>query len=269
MKKILLVGDMVGVGKIALSSMIPILSNMQHSVSNLPTALVSNTFDYQMVEMIDLTSYMESSVEVWRKLGFEFDVILTGFILDKRQVEIVEDILAYHQVRPVVYSDPIMGDDGELYYGLDESLIDAMLELIKLSDVVFPNVTEACLMLGEEYPEVMTEEQVVGWIEGLKGLTSGSIALTSVELNGEHFVYGYDRGEDRLFRVPFTVVPFKFAGTGDIFASLLTGKMMQGKSLEEAVIYTTQTISGILKRESIQETSVRDVQIERYLKELG
>ena len=42
MNNILLINDMAGYGKVALSAMIPIMSNMKFQVYNLPTALVSN-----------------------------------------------------------------------------------------------------------------------------------------------------------------------------------------------------------------------------------
>ncbi len=44
--KVLLVSDFVGVGKVALSTMIPILNTMEANVSYLPTAVISNNFDY-------------------------------------------------------------------------------------------------------------------------------------------------------------------------------------------------------------------------------
>ena len=45
-KKLLLINDMAGYGKVALSAMIPVLSHMKYEVFNLPTAIVSNTLDY-------------------------------------------------------------------------------------------------------------------------------------------------------------------------------------------------------------------------------
>ena len=45
-KQVLLINDMAGYGKVALSAMIPVLSHMKVNVHNLPTALVSNTLDY-------------------------------------------------------------------------------------------------------------------------------------------------------------------------------------------------------------------------------
>lgn len=45
-KQVLLINDLAGYGKVALSAMIPVLSHMGYNLYNLPTALVSNTLDY-------------------------------------------------------------------------------------------------------------------------------------------------------------------------------------------------------------------------------
>lgn len=45
-RQVLLINDLAGYGKVALSAIIPVLSHMGHHIYNLPTALVSNTLDY-------------------------------------------------------------------------------------------------------------------------------------------------------------------------------------------------------------------------------
>ena len=60
MKKICCVNDMPGVGKIALSAMIPILSARGIDVASLPTALVSNTLDFGKFDILDTTEYMKT-----------------------------------------------------------------------------------------------------------------------------------------------------------------------------------------------------------------
>ena len=40
-KKLLLINDIAGYGKVALSAMIPVLSHMKYETYNLPTAVVS------------------------------------------------------------------------------------------------------------------------------------------------------------------------------------------------------------------------------------
>ena len=84
-KNILMIGDVPGYGKMGLAGMLPILSNMGHSVYNLPTALVSNNFDYGKFSVLDTTEYMRETIQVWRTLGFQFDCITTGFLASADQ----------------------------------------------------------------------------------------------------------------------------------------------------------------------------------------
>ena len=58
-KQILLINDLAGYGKVALSAMIPVLSHMGHQIYNLPTALVSNTLDYGKFDILETTDYMK------------------------------------------------------------------------------------------------------------------------------------------------------------------------------------------------------------------
>ena len=83
MNNILLINDMAGYGKVALSAMIPIMSNMKFQVYNLPTALVSNTLDYGKFDILETTGYMKNSMRVWDELGFAFDTIATGFLVSE------------------------------------------------------------------------------------------------------------------------------------------------------------------------------------------
>ena len=113
MKSILLINDMAGYGKVALSSMIPILSSMKFQVYNLPTALVSNTLDYGKFDILETTDYMKNSMRIWDELGFKFDMISTGFLVSEEQTKLVSE---YCQKKKedgtFIFVDPIMGDDG-------------------------------------------------------------------------------------------------------------------------------------------------------------
>ena len=82
-KKLLLINDLAGYGKVALSAMIPVLSHMKYETYNLPTAIVSNTLDYGKFDILDTTEYMKITLSVWEELGFRFDAISTGFIVSK------------------------------------------------------------------------------------------------------------------------------------------------------------------------------------------
>ena len=51
-KNVLLVCDMPGYGKVATAVMMPILSYMGHPTYNIPTMLISNTFEYGRFEQL-------------------------------------------------------------------------------------------------------------------------------------------------------------------------------------------------------------------------
>ena len=148
-KNILIIGDMPGYGKMGLAGMLPILSNMGHSVYNLPTALVSNNFDYGKFSVLDTTAYMEETIRVWQTLGFQFDCITTGFLASAAQVDLLRDFIDSQRKEDfLVITDPIMGDEGKLYNGVTEETVEDMRRLIGVADVIVPNLTEAEFLTG-------------------------------------------------------------------------------------------------------------------------
>ena len=150
MKCILLINDMAGYGKVALSSMIPILSSMKFQVYNLPTALVSNTLDYGKFDILETTEYMKNSMRIWDELGFKFDMISTGFLVSEEQTKLVSE---YCQKKKedgtFIFVDPIMGDDGHLYNGVTEKTATYMRQMCKVADMIVPNYTEAAFLAGK------------------------------------------------------------------------------------------------------------------------
>ena len=109
-EKVLLINDLAGYGKVALSAMIPVLSHMQYDVCSLPTALVSNTLDYGKFEILETTGYMKNTLAVWEQLGFGFDAVSTGFILSAAQTELVLQFCREQKKKGArIFTDPIMG----------------------------------------------------------------------------------------------------------------------------------------------------------------
>lgn len=120
----LLINDLAGYGKLALSAMIPMLSYMGHQVYNLPTALVSNTLDYGKFDILETTDYMRNTIKIWDELGFSFDAVATGFVVSEEQAEIIGDFCRKKAKKgTLIFVDPIMGDEGKLYNGVSEQTV--------------------------------------------------------------------------------------------------------------------------------------------------
>ncbi len=266
-KKLLLVNDLPGVGKVALGAMIPILSYLGFSVHNLPTAIVSNTLDYGDFHILDTTDYMKETIEVWTRLGFSFDAVATGFITTSEEIKLVEKLIASYAKKPYVMVDPIMGDHGTLYNGIDESRIALMRTLVGQSDLSLPNLTEANFLTRGEGDDYVTRTVMEEIRTGMKKLGAKSYLVTSVHLReGGHYMFGYDHVTDEYFEIPYEKLPYNFPGTGDVFSAILLAAILRGDSLKTAAKRAHHFIAyAIEKNREFTENVHEGLFIERHL----
>lgn len=270
--EILLIGDFAGVGKVSFSVMTPLLTAENRTLSYLPTAVVSNSFDYGDAVVYELTDYMAQSLAMWQKHQFQFDLFITGFLFSEAQVALIKELIATQKKRPFLIADPIMGDWGELYSGLSHKLVAGMRDIVMLSDLIIPNLTEALLILGEaqEYHHV-TEEKVYHWLDMLHQMGAKSILITSVKIDDHFYIFGYSEREQHYFKIPYKMIPIHFGGTGDIFTAMIANSLLNQPelSLERIVIHAAKVISAILEKEqAYPRERIDEVYFQRYLPQL-
>ena len=220
--QLLLINDMCGYGKVALSAMLPVLSHMGYRIHNLPTALVSDTLNYPKFYIHDTTEYVRQSLAIWEELGFEFDAISTGFIVTEEETRIISDFCHRRaQKGTKVFVDPIMGDNGKLYAGVPESTIGLMRSLLECADYAVPNYTEACLLTDTPIAEQITPDEGRALVDAVRVLGAKSVVITSAVVDGANVVIGYDHVAGEYFTIPFDLIPVYFPGTGDTFSAVL------------------------------------------------
>ena len=268
-KNILLINDLPGYGKVALSAMLPILSKMGYSLYNLPTALVSNTLDYGKFEILDTTSYMENTITVWNELGFQFDCISTGFILSSKQVDIITNyIKSQNNPNLLVVVDPIMGDDGKLYNGITQETVAHMKELSSYADILIPNYTEAAFIAGlfTDKPS-LTKSEINALIDKLVSQGSKSVVITSIieKDSNNHFVCGYDDKSKAYFYLPYDYIPVRFPGTGDIFSAVMVGELLKETSLELSVKKAIDIVARLIEKNKNSQDKFKGIFIEKDL----
>jgi len=268
-KNILIINDMPGYGKVALAAMLPILSHLGHSVYNLPTALVSNTLDYGVFTILDTTDYMVKAIEAWKKLGFQFDCITTGFLASAQQVGIIREFIeSQRKDGLLVMTDPIMGDDGSLYNGVTPETIDNMRGLLGVADVIVPNVTEATFLAGMyEGKERLNRDEARQVVDALRAFGPRSVIITSgvEDESGSHVVWGYNHKEDRYFTIPYRFIKVHFPGTGDMFSAVLVGELLKGRDLYSAVQYSMDVLEKLIFLEQDEIEKNKGIRIEKYL----
>lgn len=276
-KRIVLFNDLPGYGKVALAAMVPLFSRMGHFPYQVPTAVVSNTLDFGKFRIQDMTDYMRDTIKVWDELGFDPDCICTGFVLSEEQVELIGDYIRSRKPRMdeiqnvdngrLVMVDPIMADGGKLYNGIGMERVAAMRKLVSYSDVMVPNMTEAGFLTGIcPGRERASAAELRELVDGLHKLSGKSVVITSAQDSetDEHLVCGYDHKSGQYFRVPFTFLPVRVAGSGDIFSTVMTGKLLNGESLEAAVREAVRVLTTLIRENQSHLDEYKGILIERY-----
>ena len=276
-KRIVLFNDLPGYGKVALAAMVPLFSRMGHFPYQVPTAVVSNTLDFGKFRIQDMTDYMRDTIKVWDELGFDPDCICTGFVLSEEQVELIGDYIRSRKPRMdeiqnvdngrLVMVDPIMADGGKLYNGIGMERVAAMRKLVSYSDVMVPNMTEAGFLTGIcPGRERASASELRELVDGLHKLSGKSVVITSAQDSetDEHLVCGYDHKSGQYFRVPFIFLPVRVAGSGDIFSTVMTGKLLNGESLEAAVREAVRVLTALIRENQSHLDEYKGILIERY-----
>ena len=264
--QLLLINDMCGYGKVALSAMLPVLSHMGYRIHNLPTALVSDTLHYPKFYIHDTTEYVRQSLAIWEELGFEFDAISTGFIVTEEETRIISDFCHRRAAKGTkVFVDPIMGDNGRLYAGVPESTIGLMRDLVACADYTVPNYTEACLLTDTPMREGITSGEAHALVDAVRELGAKSVVVTSANVDGKSAVIGYDHVAGEHFSIPFELIPVYFPGTGDTFSSVLLGRVMAGWTLQRATADAMRVVSELIARNASQQDKSAGLPIEACL----
>lgn len=270
-KQVLLINDLAGYGKVALSAMIPVLSHMGHHIYNLPTALVSNTLDYGKFDILETTDYMRNTIQVWKELGFRFDAVSTGFIVSDVQAKMIAGFCReQRENKAVIFVDPIMGDDGKLYNGVTKQTIAHMRELVRVSDYIVPNYTEAAYLADMTYhPEGMTIKDVDVLLGKLLEIGARSIVVTSARVENQDVVIVYDHETKERNLLPFTHIPVRFPGTGDIFSSVFMGKILEGHALTDSAQKAMDTVKNLIEQNKDNKDKFKGIPIETCLEVLN
>ena len=221
--------DLSSFGRCALTVIIPALSAMRTQCIPIPTALLStHTGGFEGMHFRDLDADIEKTAEHLDSIGVELDAVYTGFLGSAAQVRTVEAFIDRFSknAEPLIFVDPVMGDDGELYSACFPELVSEMRRLISRAHVITPNLTEACLLAGESFCDTsaMNAEAAEAFAahlaKRLGEFTAAECVITGI-VTAEG-VGTYTRCGLHVERLRGRGYP----GTGDLFASVMLGKLL-------------------------------------------
>ncbi len=278
-KRVLAVHDISGVGKCSLTVALPIISAAGAECAALPTAVLStHTGGFTGFTCRDLTEDIAPITAHWKSLGIRFDAIYTGYLGSFDQIDLVAGLFdALAAPDTLIAVDPVMADDGRLYAAFGPDFPPAMKKLCARAGLIMPNITEAVLMLGEEYrPGPYTEDYINGLLARLEAtFPARQIVLTGVSFDDTRL--GAAARDTKAATTDFIFGPKiegYYHGTGDVFGSALVGALTAGQPLaaacRAAVDFTVASIRTTCDAKTEPRYGVNfEANLPQYMKALG
>ena len=249
-KKIAVINDFSGFGRCSIAVALPLISHLGIQCCPLPTAIFSNHMGFSSYYFEDCTDSMAPYMAEWKKLGLEFEGILSGFLGSVQQIGLVEDFLRdFTTARTTVIIDPVMGDYGRPYATYTPELCQEMKRLVRYADVLTPNLTEACILLDRPYRAKFSHAELEDMAVRLCDQGPERVVFTGVDRGTflENFCYDRDRGS-AIIRTR-RVAPQR-SGTGDVFSSIVAAGVVQGIPFPKSVRTAADFIKRCLIRSS-------------------
>lgn len=245
MKRVVSIQDISCLGKCSQTVALPIISSLGVETVILPTSVLSTHTAFKNFTFKNLSDEMYKIIKHWKKEKFQFDLIYIGYTGKKEILDFVSFFIEQFKTKETsIVFDPAMADHGKIYSGINKEIIIKMKEICKKVDILRLNLTESSLLTGKRYKENLNIEETKETIKELRKLGPKNIVITGV-LEGEKIgAIGFDGNKYfSNFEIKYNA---NYHGTGDIFTSVLSGCLVQGKDLEKSITiatkYTTECV---------------------------
>lgn len=244
MARILAISSHVTHGNVGLTATVPALQSLGHEVWPMPTVLLASRpglgkmarHAIPAAELAAMLAALEADGS-WATL----DAVLTGYFPSPESVIAAADAVARIKVAKPgidVLVDPILGDAGALY--VPEAAAHAVrANLLPLATIATPNLFELQWLAGSSADDRASIEVAVA------GLGIPSVVVTSAEESADSIAtLLVASGRTIAFQSPrHPDIP---NGTGDVFAGLLLGYLLNGQDQQSAIVSALDALDGIL-----------------------
>jgi len=276
-KKIAVINDLSGFGRCSLTAAIPVLSAMGIQACPLPTAILTAQTGYPSYYCDSYTEKMDYFRVEWEKMQVHFAGIYTGFVSEEKQLIKIFDFLdTFHHQDAFLLVDPVMGDDGAVYGMYNEKLREHMKNLVYQADYTTPNLTELCLLTDNDFHKLPPKDDSQGLLDiiTIMGKSLCEKGTGNVIVTGIHFIDS--SGQPKIGNVSITSNSYyvttqsdlgaSYSGTGDLFASVLTGGIARGDTVEESMEKAVHFLQKGLKDSITEQVPLNDgINFEKYL----
>ena len=234
----------------------------------LPTAVLSNQTAYDSYKSVTLTDAMPQFITEWKKLGVTFDGILTGFVTDEKQLDIISSFInEFKTDKTILVVDPIMADNGSLYSGYTKEMCEKIRALCFNADIITPNIAELAFLANEEYSESI--DDINTYANKLRNQGMKSIVVTGYKEDNKISNIVFD--DNGINIATADLYGGYYSGTGDILSSIVMGGVLREMPLFDSVSLATSFISKVIfdmKKNGQAVNSNDGINFEKYLENL-
>ena len=212
-------------------------------------------------------------------IGYEndikYDAFITGLIKDSDKILEIREYIADAKLdnqRVLTLVDPVFADNGIKYDGITDNHINNYKKLIEISDIMTPNLTEACMLaeipyesFREKYCTIQYEggdknktnelskkiiESIFPLLEKIRIKRNQITLITGIELYNSVLtildVYDGDHGK-RQTTCNYSEKIEERAGIGEIFSTMFFETSTNGFTLVDSLSASTSFINNSLR----------------------
>ena len=269
-KKVLALHDLSGFGRSSLVPIIAVLSAGGHQCVPLPTAFFSTHTAIPNWVTTDLTSAMQGTIEQYDALGLRFEAVYAGFLGSADQIDRVREAVQRLKTPDgITLIDPVMGDNGKVYDTYTPEMCTRMRELCAIADIITPNTTEAAILMDwDPCSRPRTAEEAWEWLRALRAQYGAQVVLTGLDFEQGKVGSGCLSDTGGTLSLHRRIDRY-YPGTGDLFASVMLGALLNGHSLPAACERAGEYVKDCIAYTAEQQTDpMHGVQFEKLLYKL-
>ena len=268
-RKVAVINDYSSFGRCSLGASVPLLAAMKVQCCPVPTAVFTNHTGFPQFSFADMTDRMDAYIADWKATGLTFSAIASGYLASERQIAYVHRFVeTFATPETIVLVDPVMGDYGKLYSGFKREVAEGLRSLLPIADYLTPNLTEACVLLGRDYDPTPDDDGLHAIAEELCAPHAKGVVISGVPREGRLVNYVYTPAKGGV-KIDVEKIGPDRSGTGDVFASVIIGALVNGLSLDAAVRKAVAFVAQAVRMAEKMEIPTTDgLPFEEVLSEL-
>ena len=210
-----------------------------------PSLVLNGLTNMSLVKKLDIPfeALLQSTFELAANRELEL-ILYIGYLGKADQADIIIKMIHnYRDHIKTIITDPVCGDHGRTY--VPGETITRWPDIIHLSDIVFPNITEIKILTGHD-PDDNQQDQI--YIDQFRELFPGiQLVVTSVKTE-DHQIGIRAYNGDEAYSYSHKILPKNYGGSGDAFLALfILNHFYQKMNFKEALKMAADQTYQVMK----------------------